>query len=78
MPWRQRIFELFRPKGRIPASMRGLAFFAGLAVAGIALWMYVRQSFDAAISEWAVLYTALVLAFALVLVRSGKEKDNDD
>lgn len=80
MPWRTRLFELFTVKGRIPKGAVPVAFLMGLVVAGLGVWMYVRQSLNAELTEWAVLYTAIILAFALALMRSASKskEDKDD
>lgn len=80
MPWRAKIVEFFSARGRIPRPAVPVAFVVGLVVAGIGIWIYVRQSMNAELTEWAVLYTAIVLAFALALMRSASKskEDKDD
>lgn len=80
MPWRAKIIEIFKASGRIPKGAVPVAFLTGLIVAGLGVWMYVRQSFDAELTEWAVFYTAVILAFALALMRSASKnkEDKDD
>lgn len=80
MPWRAKIVEFFSARGRIPKPAVPIAFALGVIIAGIGIWIYVRQSLDAELTQWAVLYTAIVLAFALALMRSAakSKEDRDD
>lgn len=78
MPWRAKIVEFFSARGQIPKPAVPIAFVVGLIVAAIGVWIYIRQSFNAELTEWAVLYTTIVLAFALALMRSARSSDKED
>ncbi len=71
-PWLGGLFSALKSAGgSVPKGVRPvIALVGALGVATVTV-VFVRQMWDADITEWAIIYAALFLLVYLAMIRSG-------
>ena len=65
------LFARFSPNGGVPLALQFLVSVSGVLIIGVAVAVFVRQAWNAEVSEATIVYTSVMLLVGLALVRSA-------